>query len=105
MGADVCSFPDYCIEMEFQLSDGVTCLGICSAQCPMEDLWCDNGMDENGCWMGNYCMPDEDGEGNVSYCILALFLSSYKTIFYPPNTFCYINLYFIGTCPEVPYRK
>jgi len=58
---DGCPYPDYCIQTEWEMYDGIKCPGICGAQCGMEDMWCDNGMDTNGCWMGNYCMPNPDG--------------------------------------------
>merc|ERR1712177_71026 len=25
--------------------------------CPPGDMICDSGMDMNGCWMGDYCLP------------------------------------------------
>ena len=47
------------------MSEGSECPVSCytpdPAMCDATDLVCDNGMDENGCWLGNYCWPAEAG--------------------------------------------
>ena len=30
--------------------------GSVSVQCSAEEIMCDSGVDDNGCWIGDYCM-------------------------------------------------
>merc|ERR1719315_745047 len=46
---------DYC------MPEGSVCPPACNTPepsvCGMTDILCDMGMDDNGCWMGDICMP------------------------------------------------
>merc|ERR1711981_1541745 len=45
------------------MGDGSKCPGICSqGTCGQDEMWCDIGVDANGCWMGSWCMPNPNGD-------------------------------------------
>ena len=45
-----------------------TCYDVCPTMCSQFDLACDNGYDENGCWMGEYCIPVATNNGDNGEC-------------------------------------
>jgi len=59
---DGCEYPGYCNPLEWENWEGVMCPSVCSTYCAEDEMWCDNGEDDNGCWAGNWCMPNPDGD-------------------------------------------
>jgi len=45
-----------------------TCYDVCPTKCSQFDLECDSGYDQNGCWMGGYCIPVATNNGAGGKC-------------------------------------
>merc|ERR1711881_220581 len=70
MGPEGCDYGNSCSDPFYVNGDGAKCQFRCYANCNSEtEIIQDSGYDENGCWLGNYCVPaDSSGEtaGNGS---------------------------------------
>ena len=69
-----CPLKGYCMDEMYStfsdvVGDTIRCPNFCEDMfiCNWEkEIWCANGDDEDGCWMGGYCLPKDDGPGILS---------------------------------------
>merc|ERR1712141_696791 len=69
---DQCWYGNYCLQL---VNEWDGCPGICHTPCNWDtEDYCDMGMDENNCWMGNWCQdkslggcPSHTGSGSSDY--------------------------------------
>merc|ERR1712150_147874 len=53
-----CALPDYCIPMMVEGANGTMCSAVCHTMCLANETYCDMGLTEDNCWLGNYCLPE-----------------------------------------------
>ena len=50
--------PDTCQKMIFG-TDGAKCPDVCPMTCPPDHMFCDGGLDANGCPLADTCVPNK----------------------------------------------
>eukprot|EP00088_Acartia_fossae_P033091 TRINITY_DN33879_c0_g1_i1.p2 TRINITY_DN33879_c0_g1~~TRINITY_DN33879_c0_g1_i1.p2 ORF type:complete len:102 (-),score=10.79 TRINITY_DN33879_c0_g1_i1:110-415(-) len=62
-----CNTGETCMPIMYD-NNGNACPQICYTECKSDELYCSNGLDANGCDMGNTCVPATVSSHNGSTC-------------------------------------
>ena len=53
-----CPLPDTCQKISVG-TDGAKCPDVCPMTCPPDQMFCDGGLDANGCPLADTCVPNK----------------------------------------------